>query len=589
MARAPASRPAVLGAPVPELAGAAVLFLVCVVPYLVLGQDAYVLIHDNLDAELVYLTNLVRSGTAFAYGPDVVIPNVMDGLPRSALRSGLNVTVVLFHLFDPFVAYVANALLVRAVAFVGMLLLLRRHLLPEEGERWLAAAIAVPFALLPFYSLYGVSVTGQPLLLWAYLEIARGEGRWWHWTAVGLFAFWSLLYLSGIFVLAMLGAYALVRCARERRLVWPAMGPVLVLAAAYIVVEWPLIRSVLGGSTWTSHRVEMERAAEGGNLVRTARDLLRFGHYHAAEMRSLPIGLSLLLAAPLLLRGPRRRLALALAIGIGMLLIAILHAIYAPVLLPRFGEAIPVLGVVQLDRFYFLLPFAWFALFALALASLRRVRAARWVVPLLLALQAEAILSTSEEVRGNALAVLGTGGDRVSFREFFAPELFASVKEAIGLPPESYRVVSVGLHPAIAQYNGLFTLDSYQNNYPLDYKHRFRAVIAPELDRDRALARYFDAWGSRCYVLSSELERDFRDSRDYLLGKDSGREIADLAIDVGALRALGGTHVLSSVPVRNHEALGLHLVGAFERPDSHWRIHLYELYEATEETRGRAP
>ncbi|MDA6131502.1 DUF6044 family protein, partial [Escherichia coli] len=64
--------------------------------------------------------------------------------------------------------------------------------------------------------------------------------------------------------------------------------------------------------------------------------------------------------------------------------------------------------------------------------------------------------------------------DKPTVRQFYAEEQFSAIKEYIGLPQEDYRVASIGLHPAIAQYNGFYTLDSYNNFYPLTYKYQFR-------------------------------------------------------------------------------------------------------------------
>ncbi len=93
-----------------------------------------------------------------------------------------------------------------------------------------------------------------------------------------------------------------------------------------------------------------------------------------------------------------------------------------------------------------------------------------------------------------------------TFREFYASDQFKQIKRFIGRSPDSYRVASIGLHPAIAQYNGFYTLDTYANIYPLKYKYQFRKIIAKELDKNPVLKRYFDEWGAAatCLLTSSE-------------------------------------------------------------------------------------
>ena len=70
------------------------------------------------------------------------------------------------------------------------------------------------------------------------------------------------------------------------------------------------------------------------------------------------------------------------------------------------------------------------------------------------------------------------------------------------MPVEDYRVASIGIHPAIAQYNGFYTLDTYNNFYPLSYKHEFRKIIEKELEKNKKIRNYFDAWGGRCYFFT---------------------------------------------------------------------------------------
>ncbi|GAA3312748.1 hypothetical protein GCM10020331_001250 [Ectobacillus funiculus] len=99
--------------------------------------------------------------------------------------------------------------------------------------------------------------------------------------------------------------------------------------------------------------------------------------------------------------------------------------------------------------------------------------------------------------------------DEPSFRQFYSEHLFQEIKNYIGKPQQSYRVASIGLHPAIAQYNGFYTVDTYTNFYPLSYKYQFRAIIAKELDKSPVLKDYYDHWGNRVYVFVAELGKHY--------------------------------------------------------------------------------
>src|SRR5690606_7698087 len=155
------------------------------------------------------------------------------------------------------------------------------------------------------------------------------------------------------------------------------------------------------------------------------------------------------------------------------------------------------LPYVNLARVHWLLPALW----SLALGfALLRLLPRRWgrTLALLLCLGQAALAAAHHQ------AVIEAGRSGLTYRQFYAEALFARIKADLGAEAEA-RVASLGLHPAVAQYNGFHTLDGYFNAYPLAYKHAFRPVIAPALAADPVLRRYFDDWGSRLYLFNSAL------------------------------------------------------------------------------------
>jgi len=166
----------------------------------------------------------------------------------------------------------------------------------------------------------------------------------------------------------------------------------------------------------------------------------------------------------------------------------------------------------------------------------------------------------------------GIREDKLSFQEFFSPQLFTEIRDHIGKPQQTYRVVSLGMFPGIAIYNGFYLADGYSSDYPLQYKHRFRKVIAAELAKSKEIKDYFDDWGGRCYLLSAELGREFLCTK-----QATKRRVEHLEIDTGALAELGAQYILSAVEIVNAPSLGLDLQGVFERDGSPWKIYLYRI------------
>ncbi len=89
------------------------------------------------------------------------------------------------------------------------------------------------------------------------------------------------------------------------------------------------------------------------------------------------------------------------------------------------------------------------------------------------------------------------------------------------------------------------TVDGYVNFYPLRYKASFRKVIAGELDKSKLLQRYFDTWGNRVYVFSSELGKEYEYTKEHQV------PVRHLSINTAQLKQIGATYLLSAVPIKN--------------------------------------
>ncbi|MBD2700181.1 hypothetical protein IC229_06015 [Spirosoma sp. BT702] len=555
-----------------------------ILPFILLGEDAYVTIHDNLDSDFLYLHLLKITRTAFDFDLNTVIPNVMSGgpfkgIPRAALRSGLNLEVLSFWLMPPYVAQVVNFSVIHSVGLMGMYVLLKRYVLPEPDWAFVRVSIAFLFALIPFYTVHGVSVSGQPLLLFAFLNLLTYQARWTDWLIISLFPFYSFFVWAGLFICVALGVIGIGHgvWALERkgfgRFNWTYFGGLVLLSSLYVVCEWQMIYSFLA-RTYVSHRTEYDYARlmpiTVAESLRKSYHLFVQSQYHAGAFITVWIVLVATLSG--LLAYFRRntkhfwQLA-ALLISIGI--ICLINGFYRfPAVWMSKGS---LLQSFQFDRFYFLLPLLWLLLLAVAL---REFGPRSYLNGLFLGVQLVVILAANKEFIANVRKLTGSPQNEKfpSYQAFYSPHLFGQIRDYIGQPQSAYRVISIGMHPAVAIYNGFYTLDGYQNNYLLAYKHAFRQIIAPELAKGRAEMRtYYDAYACRVYLYTAEL------GMNYMFGKTQNRSLNHLQINTKALAALNGQYVISAVPIRNATENQLHLEKVFDDPTSFWRIWLYKV------------
>lgn len=621
-------------------------------PYWLLGQDAHVLVHDQLDSVFISLKVLAESGLLFAH-PDTPIPAIGNDIPRVAYPSPFYGVVWLFKLLGAFEGYVAAQFLLRLIAYWGMYRLLSRYFLTAREHRSIAAISGLAFACLPHYSLFGLSIAGYPLFFSGLLAIRAGNGKTVDWCICLLYPVWSLPALGGMFAMIVGGILwcfdLAVRRPGARQLFWA-----LALAAlATMVVEYQVVMILLGlADGFVSHRTEFQLSTPDiGAAFANARYNFKYGQYHSPSLQSaiiLPgaiaaLGLaawsqvrphrqagstkcwrqagSLVVAtalatlivltvvivrespgmSPVLMGGLVLALALLMPIGAlilprywlpqseeddvqspvvllmwcltAALALSLWYAFW-PLLWPWAAAKAQNVPYLNLSRFHYLHPMLWAMVLAAVLAVFRqqgRIVGA-FAVTIIVAMHTLTLLNEAEHRHARK------AGDP-TFREFFSPALFHNLSSSLEPGEHISAVVSIGLHPSIAAYNGLHTLDGYLANYPLSYKRAFRSLIAGELDRNQNYQKYFDDWGSRFYVFSDELalagDVAFALSNSRTLEKDL--RLDDLRFYTPAFIGMGGSHVLSAVAIGNAQKLGLELVSVSEHPSSPWRLHFYRV------------
>jgi hypothetical protein len=549
----------------------AVGFLLYFLPFLVLRDHSYITIPDNLDdSGFVAKRLLITSGQAFNYSSDATLPSLMNGLPRSAMGSALNLTFLPFFFLPPYGAYIFDHIVAHLLAFFGAFLLFRRHVSPAPTNPSLSLLIALGFATVPFYTQLGASVAGQPLLLFAFLNILRGGARWTDWLIIALFPFYSSFVVVGPFIIVGLVVLWGIESYAQRTFHLHFLCAVILLSSLYAVAEYQLIRDALFPGTFVTHRVEWARWPILGipSDLYWSLYLLLKTQYQTGSFSTILIIITALTTQLIMARRRidcRASWILCAAIA-AICLFAGFYSWVNRILIP----VLPPMRYVNGSRFYFLLPLLWFTLFALNLRDIVRV-GAWWTAMSLAALQVLINLHGDRELRNNVALLRGGIPDEPTYAEFYDVPLFSGIRDYIGRPQSSYRVVSLGIYPAVAQFNGFYTLDSYSNNYPLAYKHEFRKIIAPELAKNASLRSSFDDWGNRCYIFSSELGFNFQ-----CRGADH-HVLKDFQIDTRQLRKMGGEYVISAARIDDSGKCGLSLVREFSAPGSYWDIYLYRV------------
>ncbi|HEY4245806.1 MAG TPA: DUF6044 family protein [Lacunisphaera sp.] len=539
-------------------------------PFLILGRNSYITIHDNLDGDFVLKSLLSQTGQTVTFDPAATIPNVLNGVPRSTIPSGLNFIFLPFALFQPHWAYVANHIIVHLIAFVGMLILLRRHFLTADNDQPTALLVALCFAIIPFYTAYGISVAGQPLLLYAFLNLHRAH-RWTDYALICFFPVYSSLALVGPFIISALGLFWLINFITTQKGQRPFLLGIVMLIITYGVVESPMIRAMFVEKSFVSHRMTWNRWNDLSFIsdLRLSAEFFFHTQYHTGAFPTYLVLLATIVGS--LVSGWRQALDKTKAVIVLSIVTICLFAGFYGWVVHILSPVLPTLKYFNASRYYFLLPPLWLLLFALSLKAMGGSKATRPLIWLFLVGQLALTLNSDAEYKNNIKLLVHRPVAEPTYSQFFSEPLFAQVDRYIGKPKASYKIVSIGMHPSVSQFNGFYTLDGYQSSYPETYKLAFRKIIAGELAKNADLRDYFDGWGNRCYIFVDELGKNF------LYGRTQNKKVTNLQLDARQLAALGGSYIFSSVEIVNHAADGLTFEAHFADENSFWEIYLYRI------------
>jgi hypothetical protein len=346
----------------------------------------------------------------------------------------------------------------------------------------------------------------------------------------------------------------------------------MLLLVVYLIVEFPLVHSILFPTNYVSHREQFDitKYGEPVTMVSSIHKIIEslvVTQYHAGRFYTVAILISLVIV------GWYKKLTNLHGYLVAAILVVAFSSVVNDYVLIAFQSQSKILKIWTSDRFFYLAPLLWYTLWAALLSYFNCTQAKiRLIVLALFAIQFGATLITNSEMIRNVWQLMQKDFGEPDFNNFYAAKLFEEIKADIGSDITSYRVGSVGLHPAVAQYNGFYTIDGYQNNYPLTYKSKFRKAISGELEKNLALKNYFDGWGSRAYLYSAELPPNS------LVGKNNNLyHINQLQLDNKALKTLNAKYIFAALPIKNAESIDLHLLEVYESPSSFYKIYVYRL------------
>lgn len=539
------------------------LLILYVSPLFILGENAHIRIHDNLDSNIAWYKVLKNSGQLFG-DINAVIPQIINGLPRNAFGTEFSGIQWLYQLFPTMTAYALSQAITRIFAFIGMYLLLKKHFVRSADAYQIRVWVSLAFAITPFWPSGMLSTLGMPLALWAFLNIREGKHTWKEWITLFLLPFYSSFVLGFCFFLFFMGLLWLRDWVVKRKVNWVFFGSIAFMTIMYLVIEYRLVLSLIIPNAPTNRNEFTESVLSFWPAIMLAFKNYFYGHTHVLTLHTLVI-VPLSFLVVWMIRNKEKGVIEKRYLYLFILnfVLSVWYAFWFYKGWQPLKDHVSLLKTFNFSRFHFLRPLIIYLMFAVgAMILWKKSKGWKNFVKVCLLLQLLVLFAANDEIVYHG---------RPTVKQFYATTQFNEIANYIGKQKNSYRVASIGIHPAIAQYNGFYTLDTYNNFYPLSYKHEFRKIIANELDKSPALKSYFDQWGGRCYLFVAQL------GKHYEFKKNSKVKIKDLQLNTRVFKNMGGQYILSAVPILNAEENRLVFKKSFSQSDSAWKIYLYEV------------
>ncbi len=541
-------------------------------PFFILGKNSYVPMADNFESIIIWL-KILTNADAYWTGPMHNIDQVMNGIPRALFSFQLNVPAIIIAYAGSWWGYLIDIIIMALSGFWGMYFLLKHHFADKfYNDYLLIAAVSLLYGLVPFWS-FDLSVSAQPLLFYAFLNLLKKQKKQSSFFIIALFPFFTSLILVGIFDCIVLAAIWLWYSVKNKKISWLFFTGLVLITVFYIIANYQFFYFLFKGG-YVSHRAEMQKVLTKsfGEMLQNFKDITVNLQWHSPALQSmviLPVVLIMLLVF-LFRHKNAKQYKLFMFLVTGLLLCNIFYTVYYAHYFEGFFGMLFKIFPLQLQRFHFLEPFVWYMAFGLCLAWIAyHVKKGKLIVSVLVLAQLFFIFINHPSAKAIAGKFVIKNGP--TFNRLTGEEIFKEIDAFISKPKSEYRVASVGMYPSLAQWNGFYTLDGYMVDYPLDYKHQFREIIAAELEKGN-YKTYFDNWGSKCYLYINDVKDNLS---DYAKGRPYyGKGVEQPALNFDKFLQMGGRYIFSSIPITSSRMI---LLKKFERPEAWYDVYVYEV------------
>ena len=500
-----------------------------------------ILIGDNLNHLVAINKILSKTGSLFIDSHESV-PYIMGGIKRGFLKSELNFSVLSYKILPVEIAYSVNRVILHLVAFFSFILLLKRYVFKENDN--LIPLLALGFSTLPFFSNSFLTIAGQPLLLYCYLNVFNKKDNFKDWLVISLFPFFSSLVLGNVFFLFFLTIYYLIFIFNYKFNL-KIIFSFLIFILSTIICEYRLFE-LFFFLDFESFRIEMLRLGTLNfkGFLGTSLTFLLNGHRHFATLH-YPIILVLVFYSLFKLRNFKKNTEFHFLFCILIFSTFFENFFYGWSFLNPIKYLSNFLNSFTF-RFYSIFPLVWYLLFSISLRKLKVSFKFSSIICFFIIINN--FFGTHELSSENSFYhsyFNKKSKTHFTIKNYYSEEFINGIKNDLNINSNS-KIACLGFPSIILNYNDISTVGGFLNNYPLENKHTMGLIMKNEFKKSNKLSNKFNNYGVYCEIQSSEL----------ILNNDL-KSIKNLNIDLDILKKQGCSYIFSTNLIENFNSIVL--------------------------------
>ena len=535
-----------------------VLLFIEVLPFLIYQENLKLYPYDFLDGTYAYSSLLIKYKYEILTKANFYVPEFLGGQNSTSLWGAKSIYFIWIWLFGPFYGYVCSKIIMIFVAFWGTYLFLTHFLISDN--KTLCLWMAYFYSVIPFWG-YDLSQAGVPLFFYVFFmlrkEISIKNSILLYLILVFL-AFYSSLILSGFFVLVTLFILELVVTYKVGKFNFKVILGFSIVSISYIFSHWALFDEYIFHPI-KNNRMSFVFTYTGlTSSIEQSIKSFKYGIYTATDNHVFIIYFSSIVLIIMFLNNVESKKILMFLLYIilscfvyGFLqwkCIKFIHQIWI--------QIVPM----DLTRFVFLNGFFWICIFSLSINFISKIR--KGIVLAFFAILIQVIFT----ITSNLLFVQNYF--QFSIKEYYSEKLFTLISKEIDKSKDKYRVISLGLPPAIALYNGYYCLDGYSSSYSLNHKLAFDKIVEKELN---LFKEPLLTGGNKLYAISSELINNLEVSASNQI------EIKFLRYNIEQLKLMNCKYLFSAVKINTQNNPHFKLIKLYTDKDSYWKIYVYQI------------